>query len=177
MAFKTKESALRAARKALGPTTVEGLDFTLRNTGAGWDYEAIEAANEPAKKAQAKKATVKPAPKAPVKAEKPPKASGKVVVAEAPPKAPTGKPCAPEGQTKTDMLVAMMSTPGGATSSEMEQATGWAPHSVRGLIGTLKKRGVHVESKKLTRGEPTVYKIPAPRSEARPTAEAVGDVI
>lgn len=91
----------------------------------------------------------------------------------APKTPPSAKPAAPAGGTKTDMLVAMLSTSGGATSKEMEAATGWAPHSVRGLLGTLRKRGVRVTSTKLPK-EPTIYRIvvakPAP-------AEAVGDVL
>lgn len=69
---------------------------------------------------------------------------------------------APEGggQTKGAMIQAMLRTAGGATSKEMEQATNWQPHSVRGYLGTLRKAGVNVVSKKL-KGEPTIYRIEA----------------
>jgi hypothetical protein len=64
----------------------------------------------------------------------------------------------PGGQTKGEMIKAMLGTPGGATSKEMEEATGWQPHSVRGFLGTLRKAGVKVISKKLPK-EPTIYRI------------------
>lgn len=83
------------------------------------------------------------------------------------------KKIAPEarsfGDTKHDLLVRMMQRPTGASSGEMEQATSWKPHSVRGLVGTLKKRGIPVESRKEP-GSPVRYHIPAP-------ADQVGDVI
>lgn len=111
-------------------------------------------AAEPRKKA-VKPQKAKPAPKAAPKAKAP----------------ATAKPAAPEGKSKTDMLIEMLSGPGGATSKEMEEFTGWAPHSVRGLLGTLRKRGVEVVSKKL-KGEPTIYRI-----HKKTPAEPVGDVV
>lgn len=95
------------------------------------------------------------APKAPVKAAKVVRASE---LPQKPQKAPTAKPAAPAGQSKSAMIVAMLSTAGGATSKEMEAATGWAPHSVRGLLGTMRKKGIRVVSTKLP-GEPTIYRI------------------
>ena len=169
MATKTKEGALKAARKLYGPTAVEGVDFTLRNTGAGWEHEAIPAANEPAKKARATRAPKAPTPRA----AKTPKAKGAPADAsEVAPEPRSFKPDAPAGETKTEALMGMMRRDGGATSKDMEEATGWAPHSVRGLLGTLRKRGVTIESRKL-KGESTIYRIPR-----EPTPEgAVGDVI
>lgn len=105
------------------------------------------------------------------KAARTPKAP---VVARKPAKAVLTKPAPAEGHTKTDMLVAMLKTPGGATSKEMEAATGWAPHSVRGLLGTLRKRGIAVTSTKLPK-EPTIYRIPT--SKGKPEGDAVGDVL
>lgn len=196
MAFKTKQAALKAARKALGAETLENVDFILRNTGAGWVHEEVPAANEPAKKARAKRArkdlpevemvgdqivsghrrAAKAAEqKRPVVARD--VTTGKVSLKMAVPKsepAPKRRPPEPRtiptpaGQTKTEMLVGMMTRTGGATSKEMEQATGWAPHSVRGLVGTLKKRGVKVISTK-EQGSPTSYSI-------APTQD-VGDVL
>lgn len=93
-----------------------------------------------------------------------------------PAKAATPKPSAPEGQSKTDMLVGMLSTAGGATSKEMEAKTGWKPHSVRGLLGTLRKRGVTVVSKKL-KGEPTIYRISKAKPQSAPVEESIGDVV
>jgi hypothetical protein len=48
MAHKTKQAALKAARKDLGAEAVETVDFQLRNTGNGWDYETIPPANDAA---------------------------------------------------------------------------------------------------------------------------------
>lgn len=71
------------------------------------------------------------------------------------------------GETKHDLIVRMLRTEGGATSAELEKATGWQPHSVRGLIGTLKKRGERIDSLK-EKGSPVRYHMPA---------DQVGDVI
>ncbi len=74
--------------------------------------------------------------------------------------------------TKSDLILGMLKKPGGASSKEMEAATGWAPHSVRGFLGTLRKKGVAVLSKKFAKGEPTVYSI-----EAAADPALVGDVV
>ena len=157
--FKTKPAALKAARQALGDA-VEGIDFNLRNTGAGWVYEEIPGSNALAVEEKAAKATPNKLkgrgfaskPKAPQKT----KAAGDGKEPPAKPQAPASD--APKAASKTDMLIAMMNKPGGATSKEMEDAAGWQPHSVRGLIGTLKKKGVAIIGKKL-KGEPTIYQI------------------
>ena len=52
---KTKQGALEAARKAHGAMSVEGMDFVLRNTGAGWVHEPVPPGNKAAAKAQAKR--------------------------------------------------------------------------------------------------------------------------
>lgn len=57
------------------------------------------------------------------------------------------KPAAPA--TKLDQLVALLSIDPGATMDEMCAATGWLPHSVRGILaGALRKKGHTVESAK-----------------------------
>lgn len=168
MTNKTKESALKAARKALGEAATEGVDFNLRNTGAGWAFEPIPAANEAAVQAKAKRAP-KPASAPQVGRPKHPNKSAGAKSAHARRKAKSTN----DADTKTAQFIDMLKAPGGATSKELEAAMGWKSHSVRGLIGTLKQRGVNVESKKL-KGEPTFYRIvpakPAPISE-------IGDVI
>lgn len=134
------------------------------------------------KKARAAKATkapeaataaeaVPPKPKATSKPKAPPtvkeqKARDAAMAERRASRAET-KPAAPEGSTKTDMLLGMLKRDGGATSKEMEEATGWAPHSVRGLLGTLRKKGVAVTSTKL-KGEATIYRI---------AASVIGDVV
>lgn len=69
-----------------------------------------------------------------------------------------GTVIAVNGQTKAAMIQAMLRTPEGATSKQLEMATGWAPHSVRGYLGTLRKAKVRVTSTKLPK-QPTVYRI------------------
>jgi hypothetical protein len=41
---KTKQGAVAAAKKAMGPEAIEGVDFSVRNTGAGWTHEAADQA-------------------------------------------------------------------------------------------------------------------------------------
>lgn len=242
MSHKTKQAALKAAREALGPEAIEGVDFQITNTGAGFTHEEITG-DEPA--APLAKPALKLAPTdemvncsnaedsgRPVKmtpanasaagyveakdvaghelwakpdspllvdgvvypnksratearrlrdqpdAPKPSaaKATSAPKAAKAPAKpkkAPTSTPAVRKGPTKADMLLDMLSG-SGATSAEMEKAVGWQPHSVRGFLGTLRKKGVNVISKKLP-NEPTIYRIAA--TAPAPAAEAVGDVV
>lgn len=60
-----------------------------------------------------------------------------------------------------EVLVALLSRSGGATIAEMQVATGWLPHSVRGALSGVvaKKLGHTVESTKEERGR--VYRIAA----------------
>ncbi|MDP3173735.1 MAG: DUF3489 domain-containing protein [Phenylobacterium sp.] len=62
--------------------------------------------------------------------------------AAAPIEDPTIVEPAPERRvTRTDALIALMRTNGGATAADLAAAVGWQVHSIRGLIaGTLKKR-------------------------------------
>jgi hypothetical protein len=193
MSHKTKEAALKAARKELGNEAIEGIDFVIKNTGAGYAHAEVPPANEAAAKAQEGRKTrsfakelgedgtriLKGAgPKAKsdtpnARAKRVKRELAKEKAATAPSRKPAPKvepkPKA-EGPNKTEQLIAMMKRPGGATSGEMEKAVGWQPHSVRGLLGTLRKKGVHIESRKVEK-EPTYYTIKAD-AEATP-----GDVI
>lgn len=101
-----------------------------------------------------------PAPAKPAKAKKPaakkaaaPKATKPVRIAK--PKA------AAKGETKADIVVRMLRRPEGATSAQLEKATGWQAHSIRGFFaGTLKKkRSMTVTSEKAD-GVRT-YRLPA----------------
>jgi uncharacterized protein DUF3489 len=67
--------------------------------------------------------------------------------------------------TKTKACLDLLSSASGATIGEMQKATGWQPHSVRGfLAGTVKKKlGLDIASTKEERGR--VYRI-APRKGA-----------
>jgi outer membrane biosynthesis protein TonB len=123
--------------------------------------DARNKAKAPAKKAAAPK---KKPPRAPTPARRP---------SPKPKPTPAREPVS--AQNKTDLLIGMMSRPEGATSKAMEEAASWQPHSVRGLIGTLKaKRGMNIVSSK-DKGQPTVYRIPA--QAGRAAAAEVGDVI
>jgi predicted dithiol-disulfide oxidoreductase (DUF899 family) len=56
--------------------------------------------------------------------------------------------------TKTDACLALLSRAGGATLAELQKATGWQAHSVRGFLsGTIKKMaGVTLTSEKSKTG-------------------------
>jgi hypothetical protein len=62
-------------------------------------------------------------------------------------------------QTKQAICLTLLERPTGATLAEMEKATGWQPHSVRGfLAGTVKKKlGRFLTSVKEDRGR--VYRV------------------
>jgi len=68
-------------------------------------------------------------------------------------------PAARQG-TKQTLLINLLKRKRGATISDIVQATGWQPHSVRGAIsGTLKKKlGLAVSSEKVD-GRGRVYRI------------------
>ena len=57
--------------------------------------------------------------------------------------------------SKTAKILDLLKRPGGATSKELQKATGWQPHSVRGFLsGTVgKKMGLAVTSTKGEDGE------------------------
>jgi len=57
--------------------------------------------------------------------------------------------------TKAEAIVALLNRKGGASLSELQNATGWQPHSIRGFLsGTVRKRmGLTLESSKSTDGE------------------------
>jgi hypothetical protein len=81
-----------------------------------------------------------------------------------------GAPRKPRAGTKQEQVVAMLRRPEGATVAQIAEATGWAPHTVRGFFAGLKKRqGIAVEvlervrqvgpNKEGARGSYTVYRI------------------
>lgn len=65
----------------------------------------------------------------------------------------------PTRETKQAAVITLLRRPHGATLSEIVEATGWQPHSVRGLFsGTLRKKlGLSITSEKADRGR--VYRI------------------
>jgi hypothetical protein len=74
---------------------------------------------------------------------------------------PTPKP---EKINKTKIILDLIKRKGGATQEELETATGWQRHTLRGFIaGTLRKRlapvGLEIECIR-KKGEPTRYMVP-----------------
>ncbi len=63
-------------------------------------------------------------------------------------------------QTKTQTCLALLDRPEGASIAEMQDVTGWQPHSVRGfLAGTVKKMpGLTLASEK-TPDQPRRYRV------------------
>ena len=67
----------------------------------------------------------------------------KKTAAPAPPETmPTGNSGAsPAKQGKGATILALIQREGGATAAELQQATGWQAHSVRGFLSTASKKG------------------------------------
>jgi hypothetical protein len=81
-----------------------------------------------------------------------------------------GAPRKPREGTKQEQVLALLRRPEGASVSQIAEATGWAPHTVRGFFAGLKKRqGIAVEvlervrqvgpNKEGARGSFTVYRV------------------
>lgn len=67
--------------------------------------------------------------------------------------------------TKADKVIKLLRRKNGATIADMQKATGWQAHSVRGLLsGTVRKRmGLDVTSQRPD-GKERRYHIPGPAS-------------
>lgn len=60
--------------------------------------------------------------------------------------APTAKaPRGPRAGTKNEAVLTLLRREDGASIAQIIAATGWAPHTVRGYLAGLKKRGISVE--------------------------------
>lgn len=105
-------------------------------------------------------ATAKPTKKARVAprranvAPKKPKAGKKASPAKKAPKGAKKAKGARDG-SKAAKILDLLKRPGGATSKELQKASGWQPHSVRGFLsGTVgKKMGLTITSTKGDDGE------------------------
>jgi hypothetical protein len=51
-----------------------------------------------------------------------------------------GAPCKPREGTKQAAVLALLRRPEGATVAQVVEATGWAPHTVRGFFAGLRTR-------------------------------------
>lgn len=84
------------------------------------------------------------------------------------PRGPGAPRKAREG-TKQEKVLAMLRRPEGATVAQIAEATGWAPHTVRGFFAGLKKKGIEVAvlervrrvgpNKEGAKGSYTVYRV------------------
>ncbi len=82
---------------------------------------------------------------------------------------PSGAPRAPRPDTKQATVLALLRRPEGASGPQMVEATGWAPHTVRGFLAGLAKKGITVTvlervrqvgpGKEGAKGSYTVYRI------------------
>jgi len=58
---------------------------------------------------------------------------------------PSREPRAPREGTKQQAVLTLLRRPEGATIAQIIDATAWQPHTVRGFLAGLKRRGVRVE--------------------------------
>jgi biotin operon repressor len=55
-----------------------------------------------------------------------------------------GAPRKPREGTKREAVLALLRRPEGASGPQLAEATGWAPHTVRGFLSGLQKKGMEV---------------------------------
>lgn len=82
---------------------------------------------------------------------------------------PAGEPRAPREGSKQETVLALLRRAEGASGPQMAEATGWAPHTIRGFLAGLKKKGIDVQVKERVRmvgpnkegakGSYTVYQV------------------
>jgi DNA-binding IclR family transcriptional regulator len=63
--------------------------------------------------------------------------------APAAPKVPTPK------SSKTDKVIELLRRPGGASITEIVEATAWLPHTTRAMLTGLRKKGFAIDKAKL----------------------------
>jgi hypothetical protein len=144
---------LDAALAAPGRTAKPGLRDAAAAVLAAWDDEATRAADI-------------------IAALDGPMQGLRSVLAGKPPRQARepGAPRKPREGTKQEQVLAMLRRPEGATVAQIAEATGWAPHTVRGFFAGLKKRqGIVVEAaervrqvgpgKEGAKGSFTIYRI------------------
>jgi hypothetical protein len=123
----------------------EMITSTTEETGTGPATTAGETP-KPNKKARV---APSPAPVAPAKAKSGKKASPNKKAPKSRTRAKVAKPEA-RGGSKGAKILDLLKRPGGATSKELEKATGWQAHSIRGFLSGVvgRKMGLPVTSAK-----------------------------
>jgi Protein of unknown function (DUF3489) len=134
--------------------TTDGQPMTLKITASGLraigaqEPKGGEAKNpppRPARKPQARKSS----------SRTPPARKGQVRRSSKDTRPRPGSSRAVRGGSKQAKLIELLRRPQGASLSEMQKATGWQAHSVRGVMsGALKKKlGLSISSRKDESGE------------------------
>ncbi len=83
--------------------------------------------------------------------------------------AETGRaPCRPSTTSKSDSVTKLLRRAKGATLAEVQEATGWQPHSVRAFLSGLRKKGWAVSKEQRKSGE-TAYRIPGKAAAVSPS--------
>jgi len=85
------------------------------------------------------------------------KPTARLVRRSAKPNQHAKKSVTPRRSSKTAKVLALLNRPGGASLQQLQKATGWQAHSVRGFLsGALKKNmGLRIDSVKSDDGERT----------------------
>jgi Protein of unknown function (DUF3489) len=110
-----------AAAAAPASTTRASLRNASQRVLSAWDDEASQRADLPGAMAVLRGLLTKPAP------------------------APrTSSPRKPREGTKQQEVLTLLRQPEGATVAQIADVTGWQPHTVRGFLAGLKKRGLQV---------------------------------
>ena len=151
--YTLKHNARRAAKARLGCAATEGEHFTLVAMDGGWIWvdgaspsdeqiaADVKAAQEAAQDAQeASDGPMGPdtAPATPAAAEMDPV-----------------EHVARTGMTKGDVVLGLLKRKGGATNPEIQAATGWLPHTVRGFFAGKQLRRTGYAAERFRRDDHT----------------------
>jgi hypothetical protein len=176
--YTDRSNAARAARAALGKDKISGVHFRVIEAEGGFAWEAMSENDAAPPEAPTPEAPATDAPPVePVdepQAEAPQADAAPAVKAAKPKAAKKAKAAKPKGERKLadngdglpkgklGLVIGMMQRPEGATNEQMQKATGWQPHTVRGAIaGAIKvKLGLTVATEKTDAG--LVYRIAPP---------------